>query len=58
MLIMMNNDAEMLCQVFILSSKFFGVDNDVKLKPGGKEIDVTNEYKYDFYHLVLKYRLF
>jgi E3 ubiquitin-protein ligase HUWE1 len=58
MLIMMENDAEMLCQVFVLSSKFFGEDNDVELKPGGKEIDVTNDNKYEYCHLVLKYRLY
>ena len=55
---MLENDAEMLCQVFVLSSKFFDEDKDIELKPGGKDIDVTNENKFEYCQLVLHYRLY
>lgn len=55
---MLQKDAEMLCQVFVHSQKFFDQDIDIELKPGGKEIDVTNENKFEYCHLVLKYKLY
>jgi len=45
---MLENDAEMLCQVFVLSSKFFDEDKDIELKPNGKDIDVTNDNKFEY----------
>lgn len=55
---MLENDADMLCQTFVLSSKFFDENKDVELKEGGKEIDVTNENKFEYVQLVLHYRLY
>lgn len=55
---MLENDAEMLCQGFVLSSKFFDEDKDIELKPNGKDIDVTNENKFEYCQLVLHYRLY
>ena len=55
---MLENDAEMLCQSFVYSSKLFDQNEDIELKPNGKEIDVTNENKFEYCNLVLKYRLY
>ena len=40
------------------SSKFFDEDKDIELKPGGKDIDVTNENKFEYCQQVLHYRLY
>jgi len=45
---MLENDAEMLCQVFVYSSNILGEDKDIELKPNGKEIDVTNQNKFEY----------
>jgi E3 ubiquitin-protein ligase NEDD4 len=55
---MLENDAEMLCQTFELSSKFFDEAKDIELKEGGKDIDVNNENKFEYCQLVLHYRLY
>jgi len=55
---MLENDAEILCQTFILSSKYFDEDKDVELIPGGKDIDVTNENKFEYCQKVLEHRLY
>lgn len=54
----LENDPEVLCQTFTLSNKFFDVDKDIELKAGGAEIDVTNENKFEYCQLVLRYRLY
>ena len=40
------------------SSKFFDEDKDIELKPNGKDIDVTNENKFEYCQQVLHYRLY
>lgn len=50
---MLENDAEMLCQSFVFSSKIFDEEKDIELKPGGAEVDVTNENKFEYCQLVL-----
>jgi E3 ubiquitin-protein ligase HUWE1 len=55
---MLENDAEMLCQSFVFSSKQFDENKDIELKPDGKQIDVTNQNKYEYCQLVLNYRLY
>jgi len=45
---MLANDAETLCQSFLLSSKFFDEQKNIELKPGGSEIEVTNENKFEY----------
>ena len=58
LIFMLENDAEMLCQSFVYSCKLFDKDEDIELKPDGKNIDVNNENKYEYCQLVLKYRLY
>jgi E3 ubiquitin-protein ligase HUWE1 len=55
---MLENDAEMLCQAFVFSSKIFDEDKDIELKPNGANIEVTNENKFEYCQLVLHYRLY
>lgn len=55
---MLENDAEILCQTFILSSKYFDENKDVQLIPNGHEIDVTNENKFEYCQKVLEHRLY
>jgi len=55
---MLENDAEMLCQSFVYSSKFFDENKDIELKDKGAEIDVTNDNKFEYCQLVLHYRLY
>lgn len=55
---MLENDAEMLCQAFVFSSKIFDEDKDIALKPNGADIEVTNENKFEYCQLVLHYRLY
>ena len=55
---MLENDAEMLCQAFVFSSKIFDEDKDIALKPNGADIEVTNENKFEYCQLVLQYRLY
>lgn len=54
----LENDADILCQTFTLSSNFFGEDKDIELKEGGKDIDVTNENKFEYCEAILNYRLY
>jgi hypothetical protein len=42
----------------VFSSKLFDKEEDIELKEGGKDIDVTNSNKYEYCQLVLKYRLY
>jgi len=58
LLFMLENDAEMLCQSFVFSSKLFDEEKDIELKPSGKDIDVTNDNKFEYCQLVLNYRLY
>lgn len=55
---MLENDAEMLCQSFVFSSKIFDEEKDIELKPGGASVDVTNDNKFEYCQLVLHYRLY
>lgn len=55
---MLENDAEILCQTFILSSKYFDEDKDVELIPGGKDVEVTNNNKFEYCQKVLEHRLY
>ncbi len=55
---MLENDAEILCQNFMVSFKFFDEQKNVELKEGGKDIEVTNENKFEYCHLVLEYLLY
>jgi len=55
---MLENDAEMLCQAFVFSSKIFDEDKDIALKPNGANIEVTNDNKFEYCQLVLHYRLY
>lgn len=40
---------------FSVDEEIFGVDKEIELKPGGKDIDVTDENKAEFVDLKLKY---
>ena len=55
---MLDNDATILCQNFMLSSKFFDEQRDVELKPGGKDIEVDNENKFEYIGLVIEHLLY
>lgn len=55
---MLENDATILCQNFMLSSKFFDEQRDVELKEGGKDIEVDNENKFEYIRLVIEQLLY
>lgn len=55
---MLDNDASVLMRTFSETTDFFGKDEIVELKPGGKNIDVDNENKQEFVWLVSYHRLY
>lgn len=55
---MLENDATILCQNFMLSYKLFDQDINVELKENGKEIDVDNDNKFEYCRLVLEHLLY
>lgn len=55
---MIENDATILCQNFMWSSKVFDEQVSVELKKNGEEIDVDNENKIEYCQLVVEHLLY
>ncbi|KAJ3207945.1 Ubiquitin-protein ligase E3B [Dinochytrium kinnereticum] len=52
-----NGDAEDLGLSFTVDSDVFGEIQSKEIKPGGRNIEVTNDNKYEYIHLVSDYKL-
>ena len=50
-------DPESLCLTFTIVEKHFGEAKEKEIKPGGKQITVTNENKIEYIYLMADYRL-
>ncbi|KAA3677891.1 ubiquitin-protein ligase E3 C, partial [Paragonimus westermani] len=52
-----NDDVRNLCLDFTLDQSTFGLSETVELKPGGRQIPVTNENRVEYMHLVAHHKL-
>ncbi len=50
----LENDPEPLCLTFTVNREFVGQVEELELKPGGSDIDVTEENKKEYIELVFK----
>ncbi|KAF7258634.1 hypothetical protein EG68_04418, partial [Paragonimus skrjabini miyazakii] len=51
------DDVRNLCLDFTLDQSTFGLSETVELKPGGRQIPVTNENRVEYMHLVAHHKL-
>merc|ERR550519_713547 len=51
-----DNDPEVLCLTFSVDEPVFGEVVEKELKPGGKDIDVTEENKMEYIDLIIQWR--
>ena len=52
-----NSGVDALCLDFVVNEEIFGENVAKELKPGGSNIEVTDENKYEYMELQLKYRM-
>lgn len=52
-----DGDVKDLCLDFTVTEESFGTRHVIELKPGGKDISVTDENKMQYVHAVADYKL-